>query len=114
MFHKTSLIGLANNKHSNLLGLFISYDENELLWIRYLGRYSQSNLRTIYNNYFRRGSYPKSDDGIWAKPFVRKAPQDLKNDRKKFCEYSPVFIVERKEALSDEFNKIFFLIIALT
>ncbi len=24
----------SSNKHSNLLGLFISFDENEVLWIR--------------------------------------------------------------------------------
>ncbi len=33
MFHNTRLERLVSNKHSNLLGLFISYDENEVLWI---------------------------------------------------------------------------------
>jgi hypothetical protein len=31
VLHKTRLERLASNKPSNLLGLFISYDENEVL-----------------------------------------------------------------------------------
>jgi hypothetical protein len=33
---------IANDKHSSLLGLFVSYEENEALWIRPLGAYSQN------------------------------------------------------------------------
>jgi hypothetical protein len=44
VLHYNRLESLASNKHSNLLGLlglFLSYDENEVLWIRSLGTYSQ-------------------------------------------------------------------------
>jgi len=32
MLRKTRLEKLASNRHSNLMGLFVNYDENELLW----------------------------------------------------------------------------------
>ncbi len=31
VFHKTRLLRLSSNKHTNLLGLFVSYDGNEVL-----------------------------------------------------------------------------------
>ncbi len=33
LFHNTKLERLTNAKHSNLLGQFISYKENEVSWI---------------------------------------------------------------------------------
>jgi hypothetical protein len=41
---------LDSNKHSNLLGLFVSYDENEVLWMRSL--FSQYQL-------YKKGCYKK-------------------------------------------------------
>jgi hypothetical protein len=34
MFHNTKLERLTNDKRSNLVGQFLSYEENEVLWIR--------------------------------------------------------------------------------
>ncbi len=34
MSNDTKLEGLAKNKHSSLLGPFVSYEENEVLWMR--------------------------------------------------------------------------------
>ncbi len=36
MFHNAELERLTSDKHSNLLGQFLSYNENEVLWIRTL------------------------------------------------------------------------------
>ncbi len=36
LFHNTKLKRLTSNKHPNLLGQFLSYEENEVLWIRTL------------------------------------------------------------------------------
>ncbi len=33
MFHNTKLERLTSDKHSNLLGQFLIYEENEVLWI---------------------------------------------------------------------------------
>ena len=41
LFHNTKLEMLTSDKHSNLLGQFLSYEENEVLWIRTLGLYTQ-------------------------------------------------------------------------
>ncbi len=41
VLHKTMLERLASNKHSNLSGLFISYEESKVLWKRPQGLYSQ-------------------------------------------------------------------------
>jgi hypothetical protein len=40
-FIKLDQEGLIVTNTLNLLGLFVSYDENEVLWIRSLGFYSQ-------------------------------------------------------------------------
>jgi len=42
VLHKTTLEKLDSNKHSNLFGLFISYIENEVLWIQSQRPYSQN------------------------------------------------------------------------
>jgi hypothetical protein len=39
VLHYTKLHRLARNKHTSLLGLFVSYKENELLWGGSLGLY---------------------------------------------------------------------------
>ncbi len=36
LFHITKLEGFTSAKHSNLLGQLLSYEENEVLWIRTL------------------------------------------------------------------------------
>ncbi len=41
VLHYTRLEGLTRGKHSNLLSLFISYDENKVLWKWHMGQYSQ-------------------------------------------------------------------------
>ncbi len=41
MLHNSKLERLTSNKHYNLMGLLLSYEENEVLWIRLQGPYSQ-------------------------------------------------------------------------
>ncbi len=41
LLHYTMLERLATEKHSGLLGPFLSYEENEVLWIRAREPYSQ-------------------------------------------------------------------------
>ncbi len=41
LLHYTKLERVAKNKHSSLLEPFVSYEENEVLWIRAQGQYSQ-------------------------------------------------------------------------
>ncbi len=39
--HSTRLEWPARDKHSSLMGQFVSYEENKVSWIRLLGLYSQ-------------------------------------------------------------------------
>jgi hypothetical protein len=41
VLYTTKLERLGGYKHSSLLDLFVSYEENEVLWIQPLGPYSQ-------------------------------------------------------------------------
>ncbi len=44
MLHNVTLQRLPNLKHFNLLVQFVSYKENEVLWIRTQGLYSQHTI----------------------------------------------------------------------
>jgi len=50
VFHTTRLERLASNKHSNLLGLFVSYDDKEVLLIRSQGLHNFATFIGIFSN----------------------------------------------------------------
>ncbi len=37
-------LGLSSDEHSSLLGAFVNYEENEVLWLQPLGPYSQYSI----------------------------------------------------------------------